>query len=259
MDQPTIYVNTIQNGCESMLKVNNWANDSKQYAQFKISGTAYLAFKNIPSLISRFASGEKTLDYGCGTGRSSRFLKQCGLDVDGVDTSSDMIKQAQALDNSIPYELIQSGQLSRKPCSYDLVCSSLVLFKVSSMQELTIIFNEIYRVLKENGIFILTTASEHMYQNQWLSLDANYKQNKHLKSGSIAKITLKDIKLTVLDYYWTHHDYLEVAKTASFQYLLKDEPLADGSEGYEWKDELYKSPYATYIFKKNISHIFDIS
>ncbi len=37
----------------------------------------------------------KILDFGCGTGRSTRFLKQLGFVVTGIDISADMLEVAK--------------------------------------------------------------------------------------------------------------------------------------------------------------------
>src|SRR3990167_7174549 len=130
-------------GKRNMLK-NNYREQGHIYSRHGLDNTGYLAFKNVPNLIKKYAKGKKTLDYGCGSGRSTRFLKDLGLIPDGVDISQDMIREAQKIDNTISYHLIESANTSSTDKNYDIVFSSLVLFEVSSKNELTKIFNEIY-------------------------------------------------------------------------------------------------------------------
>lgn len=61
-----------------MLK-NNYNEYGHIYSKHDICNIGFLAFKNIPNLVSKYARGLKTLDYGCGAGRSTRFLKDIGL------------------------------------------------------------------------------------------------------------------------------------------------------------------------------------
>ena len=68
------------------------------YATLQFPGTYYLAFRDLPALIRRH--GSRALDFGCGTGRSTRFLRNLGLKVIGVDISQAMLDQARALDPS---------------------------------------------------------------------------------------------------------------------------------------------------------------
>lgn len=55
-------------------------------------------FGYLPDIISRHVSGNLAIDFGCGTGRSTRLLKQLGFEVTGINISSDMIEIANELD-----------------------------------------------------------------------------------------------------------------------------------------------------------------
>lgn len=230
--------------------MNNYQENSCLYAKHALSGTGYLAFKNIPGLLKKYTPGKKTLDYGCGSGRSSRFLKDLGLVVEGVDISQDMLKEARKIDNSIPYIAIDSANIPRPPKNYDLVFSSLVLFEISSKKELLTIFTEIHRVLKDDGFFIIVTGSIEMYDHHWLTLGVDFEENKNLQSGSVAKVLLKDINLELYDYFWTDHDYKEIIQESRFQLLEKQFPLGDNQDGYQWVSETHASPYVIYVLKK---------
>ncbi len=101
------------------------------YARLEFPGTYYLAFRDLPELISRHISGEgglggrKALDIGCGTGRSTRFLSSLGLDAVGADISQEMIKRAYELDPKGDYRLVRDADLSGFPDeSFDLVLSA---------------------------------------------------------------------------------------------------------------------------------------
>jgi ubiquinone/menaquinone biosynthesis C-methylase UbiE len=73
---------------------------ARAYATLQFPGTYYLAFRDLPALIRRYNHGRRALDFGCGTGRSTRFLRNLGLEVIGVDISQAMLDQARALDPS---------------------------------------------------------------------------------------------------------------------------------------------------------------
>ena len=60
-------------------------------------------------LIRRYNHGSPALDFGCGTGRSTRFLRNLGLSVVGADISQAMLEQARALDPSGEYHLIRDN------------------------------------------------------------------------------------------------------------------------------------------------------
>jgi SAM-dependent methyltransferase len=55
---------------------------ARAYATLQFPGTYYLAFRDLPALIRRYNHGRRALDFGCGTGRSTRFLRNFGLEFD---------------------------------------------------------------------------------------------------------------------------------------------------------------------------------
>lgn len=230
--------------------LNNYAAISKEYASLDNSGTAFLAFKLIPHLINQYAHGKKTLDYGCGSGSSTAFLHEIGLEVSGVDISEEMIDEARCFNKDIDFQLIKSAQIPYANAFFDIVFSSFVLFEVASKKELVAIFNEIYRVLKPGGIFIAVTGSIHLYSHRWLSLDVNFNQNKNLKSGGIGKVLLKDANLVVYDYYWTDDDYQEIISESRFSKVETLYPLGEEIDGYPWLDEKHYPPYVVYLLFK---------
>jgi predicted TPR repeat methyltransferase len=64
------------------------------YAKLEFPGTYYLAFRDLPEIIEHHVNGFMALDFGCGAGRSSRFLKNLGFKTKGVDISQDMLNKA---------------------------------------------------------------------------------------------------------------------------------------------------------------------
>ena len=103
------------------MRINDYSSISKSYASLDNSGTAYLAFKTIPALIKKYSPGKKTLDYGCGSGDSTLFLNELGLDVEGVDISLEMLQEAKELISGVTFESIQSGQLPYADNIFDIV------------------------------------------------------------------------------------------------------------------------------------------
>jgi len=80
----------------------------------------------LPALIRRYDHGSRALDFGCGTGRSTRLLRNLGLNVIGADISQAMLDQARALDPSGEYHLVRgniSGEFA--PGSFDIILAAL--------------------------------------------------------------------------------------------------------------------------------------
>ena len=56
------------------------AKRAETYAKLEFPGTYYLAYRDLPGIIFDHVKGRKALDFGCGTGRSTRFLQKIGFD-----------------------------------------------------------------------------------------------------------------------------------------------------------------------------------
>ncbi|MBI5621647.1 class I SAM-dependent methyltransferase [Candidatus Falkowbacteria bacterium] len=99
-------------------------------------GIAYAATEK---LIKKYCHQARiALNYGSGTGRSTRFLKQIGLEkVIGVDVAEAMLKKAgQQEMPGVSYQLISSGTLPFKDSSFDLAFSGIVLLEIPTEGEI---------------------------------------------------------------------------------------------------------------------------
>jgi SAM-dependent methyltransferase len=97
-------------------------NRASAYATLEFANTYYLAFRDLPEILSAHVTGVKALDFGCGTGRSTRVLKKLGFDVTGVDISEDMLRIARTSDPSGDYRLVPGDNLNQfAASSFDLV------------------------------------------------------------------------------------------------------------------------------------------
>nr|NIO37073.1 methyltransferase domain-containing protein [Candidatus Bathyarchaeota archaeon] len=89
------------------------AKRAEAYSKLEFPGTYYLAYRDLPNIISDHVKGTNALDFGCGTGRSTRFLRRLGFTAVGVDISEDMLKKAKELDPKGDYRLIEDSDLSQ--------------------------------------------------------------------------------------------------------------------------------------------------
>lgn len=229
---------------------NNAALYAQYYSRLNITGTQFLAFRDIAELIQKYVSGTTTLDYGSGAGKSTLYLKSLGLNVDGVDINEEMVNYARGVDPQGKYKIIDSAKVPVKDRHYDLVFSSWVLMEISSKQELLNITKEVARVLKTEGVFIAILCNKDTYNTDWLSENTQFAENKNLHSGSIVKMLFKEINLSIYDYFWSDEDYREVINKAGLHILQTHNPLGKDEDGYAWVNEQNKSPCTIYIAKK---------
>lgn len=224
--------------------------NAKKYSLSAVKNTYYLAYRDVPELLEKYAPGQRAIDYGCGTGRSTRFLKDLGFETIGVDISKEMIDQAIATDDKNHYFVIENAQIPVVDHSCHIIFSCLVLCTIATKQEIVAILKEVFRCLKDDGIFIVVTASDIFYSRDWLSYNTDYPENKHPQNGDAVKFYLKDLDLNLTNYYWIHNDYCEFFDLANLKIIEKILPLGYESDGIQWVSETKFPPYAIYVLKK---------
>jgi len=242
---------------EGFKKFFNSYEDAKRaeaYAKLEFPGTYYLAYRDLPQIIRDYAKGSRAFDFGCGTGRSTRFLRKLGLKVIGVDISKDMLKKARELDPKGDYRLIEEGDLSRfEDDTYDLVLSAFTFDNIPTMEKKVRNFRELGRLLKSEGILVNLVSSPEIYTHEWASFSTkDFPENKRAKSGDKVRIIQTDLddKRPVEDVVWTDKSYRETFRRAGFELVKTYKPLAKKSEPYPWVNETSIAPWVIYVLRK---------
>jgi ubiquinone/menaquinone biosynthesis C-methylase UbiE len=230
------------------------ARRAEAYAKLELPGTYYLAYRDLPEIISGHVKGRKAIDFGCGTGRSARFLQKLGFEVVGVDIAEEMLKKARELDPKGDYCLIGEGGLSQfEDRTYDLALSAFTFDNIPTMEKKVKNFSEIGRLLKKEGRIVNLVSSPEIYTHEWASFSTrDYPENKHAKSGDKVRIVQTDIedKRPVEDIVWTAESYREVFKRAGLELVGTYKPLARESEPYKWVNETKIAPWTIYVLKR---------
>jgi len=68
---------------------------AEAYIKLECSGTYYLTFRDLPGIIFASITGKKAVEFVCSTGRSARFLKNCGVRTVGIDNCAGIIIKAR--------------------------------------------------------------------------------------------------------------------------------------------------------------------
>jgi ubiquinone/menaquinone biosynthesis C-methylase UbiE len=224
---------------------HDYARLAGSYSQLGIENTYYLAYRDIPTLIDKYSIGKTALDYGCGAGRSTRFLKELGLDCIGVDINPQMIQAAKEKDKEGKYELLNQSKLPFEDNSFDLVFQAFVSIELPSLTILKEVFAEISRVMKKTGTAIMITASPEGCKGEWASFI--YPKNEPRISGAQVELIIRGTDITLYDYVWLPSDYELIFKEVGLNILEKHSPLATGSEPYIWHQELTKPCWDIYV------------
>jgi ubiquinone/menaquinone biosynthesis C-methylase UbiE len=226
------------------------------YAKLEFPGTYYLAYRDLPEIIFRHVEGKKALDFGCGTGRSTRFLTNIGFDSIGVDISDEMLRKAKGIDPHGGYVLVQDGDFNQfKDGSFDLILSVFTFDNIPTKQKKVKNFTELARLLKKEGRIVNLVSSPEIYIHEWTSFTTrDFPENKLAKSGDKVKIVMKDVadRRPVEDVIWSGEDYQKVYKKAGLEIVKIFKPLAKEDEPYQWINETEIPPWDIYVLKRSI-------
>jgi len=100
---------------------------------------------------------KKVLDVGAGTGRLSLRLAKEGGQVTALDASPEMLLILSQKNKNIETVVGDAESLSFADSSFDVVVAS---FLIVHLKNLDSFFNEVYRVLKDGGIFLVTNINQ---------------------------------------------------------------------------------------------------
>ena len=222
------------------------------YAKLEFPGTYYLAYRDLPAIIGEHVQGTKALDFGCGAGRSTRFLLELGFDpVVGVDIAEHMVAQARERDPQGQYRLVPEGGLSELASStYDLVLSAFTFDNIPTMERKVALFKSLKHLLKGGGRIVSLVSSPQIYVNEWASFSTkDFPENRTAASGDSVRIVMLDVedKRPVEDILWTDEAYHEVYQRAGLVPINTYRPLANQTEPYSWVSETTIAPWVIYV------------
>jgi len=224
------------------------------YSGLKYPGTYYLAFRDLPQILKAHVCGERALDFGCGTGRSTRFLQNLGFNVIGVDISVEMLHLAREHDPKGNYLLVKPGKpFEVEAGSMDLVFAAFPFDNIATAATKISLFENLGRLLRPNGRLINLVSSPEIYVNEWLSFSTRaFPENLIAASGDVVRVVMLDVpdSRPVEDILWKHEDYLTVYQEAGLAVETVYRPLGRDDEEFPWVTELNIPPWAIYVLNR---------
>ena len=109
--------------------------------------------------LGRISAGSIVLDVGCGTGiYTIPLAKKTDAVVFGLDSSKEMIKKAKMKEDSqiVEWQIGDAENLPFDNAHFDCAIMTLVIQQIVNKKKA---IDEIYRVLKKNGTFVMMTKS----------------------------------------------------------------------------------------------------
>jgi SAM-dependent methyltransferase len=225
---------------------------ARAYATLQFPGTYYLAFRDLPALIRRYNHDvRRALDFGCGTGRSTRFLRNLRLEVIGADISQAMLNQARSLDPSGEYYLVRGsivGELA--PGSFDVILAAFTFDNIPTDEAKADALRGLRTLLAPDGSLFLVVSSPAIYVNEWASFSTrDFPENRQALDGDRVRIVMLDVldRRPVEDVVCADAHYRRLFESAGLALLDVQSPLATGQEATRWVSETSTSPWTIYV------------
>lgn len=143
--------------------------DYEKSAEFYDSRYKEIQFDKYRTMLRKLRIEAPALDLGCGTGLLKEFLGK-KIQVYGCDFSEKMLKTAKARG-----EIISTADLNEKFPYEDEKFATILSFTVlQNVEQQENFLQEAKRILKPNGIFVLTTLKKTTDEKQIIKLIEKY-------------------------------------------------------------------------------------
>jgi len=98
---------------------------------------------------------EPVWDFGCGPGQTTKFLKNLGIEISGLDLSEKILEQARAIHPEIHF---RKGNILELEFDDDSIAGVVAFYAIVHFTEeqVEIAFREAFRVLQPGGLFLFT-------------------------------------------------------------------------------------------------------
>jgi SAM-dependent methyltransferase len=224
------------------------------YAKLEFPGTYNLAFRDIPQLIERHVTGGRAaLDFGCGAGRSTRFVERLGFTVVGADISAEMLRRAGEADPSGDYRLVADGELGALAgARFDLVFAAFTFDNVPTVAKKERLFEQLRGLLAPAGRIVVLVSAPEIYTHEWASFSTHdFPANRYAQDGDVVRIVMLDVddRRPVEDELCTDACYRGIFERAGLEVLERHQPLGRPDEPFLWVSETTVSPWSIYVLK----------
>jgi SAM-dependent methyltransferase len=226
---------------------------AESYSRLEFPGTYYLAYRDLPDILDHNVVGRRAVDFGCGAGRSTRFLRSLGFDAVGVDVSADMTRRARDIDPAGDYRLVEPARLTGlADGAWDLVLSAFTFDNIPQAGKLAH-FRALARLLAPEGRIVSLVSTPEIYTHEWASFSTrDFPGNREARSGDLVRIVMTDVadRRPVEDVVCSKASYLEIYREAGLEVLASHEPLGRADEPFAWVNETRVAPWRIDVLKR---------
>jgi SAM-dependent methyltransferase len=226
---------------------------AESYSRLEFPGTYYLAYRDLPEIVGVHVAGRRAVDFGCGAGRSTRFLRRLGFEAVGADVSADMIRRAREIDPEGDYRLVEAARLTGLPDgAWDLVLSAFTFDNVPQADKVAH-FRDLARLLAPEGRIVSLVSTPEIYTHEWASFSTrDYPGNREARSGDLVRIVMTDVvdRRPVEDVVCSKASYVEIYRDAGLDLVASHEPLGRSDEPFAWVNETRVAPWRIDVLKR---------
>jgi len=220
------------------------------YAALDWGGTYYLIYRDLPGVVERYVIGRRALDFGCGTGRSTRLLRSYGFQVTGIDIAEPMIRGARQLDPEGDYRVWSPEEsIDRPPGGFDLVLAAFPFDNIPADQKIGLV-RALRDVMTPGGRFINIVSSPEIYLREWTSFTTeSFPENRAARTGETVLIVTREFKSgkPAEDILCTPETYRAIYDECGLEILAEERPLGREEDGVTWVSETTIAPWTIYV------------
>jgi SAM-dependent methyltransferase len=123
------------------------------YARFQLRAVTRM-------LADQTFAGARALDVGCGSGRWSRWMRDRGAQVTGIDPTPAMLETAERLSPGVEFRRMSATDIDFPPDTFDFVLSVTVIQHLHPEEQVKAVAS-MCRVLKPGGRIFLLDLIDH--------------------------------------------------------------------------------------------------
>lgn len=213
-----------------MNKKHKWTKRQAKNALVPNFGKKYVTQPALLKLIG-VVKNKRVLELGSGNGYWLELLSQRGASCTGVEISKKQINLAKERNSSPKIRYIQGDitnleKYNLKSNSYDVVFLEHALLEISSIKKLEKIFNGIYKLLKKDGISVISDLHPFAPSAKPDNLKTSKKFN-YFSSGDIISLVSKRIdgkEISYKDFHWTLGDIVKPITKSGLKIIEIIEP-----------------------------------
>lgn len=168
-----------------------------QNADSFVAGTVSVDFKEMQDrFLDRLQVGDYILDFGCGSGRDTKYFLEMGMKVDAMDGSEELCKIAREYTGTEVHQMLFQELNEHEKYNGIWACSSILHLP---KDELLLVFEKMAAALKTNG-FIYTSFKYGDYEGE--------RNGRYFTDFTFDLFSdfIRDVKRLHIDEYWITGD-----------------------------------------------------